>query len=94
MWPMLSLALLALNRDAFVSQDACQTTVDLVRRHAASTSTTSTSKSSTAQPQADNPPVPRTRTIVEREGPGAARRLQVRLLLFSCPAGRSSTHDR
>ena len=36
MRPMLSPALVALNRDAFVIQDDCETTVDLAGRHAAS----------------------------------------------------------
>ena len=36
MRPMLSPALVALNRDAFVIQDECETTVDLAGRHAAS----------------------------------------------------------
>jgi hypothetical protein len=36
MRPMLSPALVALQRDAFVIQDACETTVDLAGRHAAS----------------------------------------------------------
>jgi hypothetical protein len=35
MRPMLSPALVALNRDAFVIQDECETTVDLAGRHAA-----------------------------------------------------------
>ena len=35
MRPMLSPALVALNRDAFVTQDHCATTVDLAGRHAA-----------------------------------------------------------
>lgn len=35
MRPMLSPALVALNRDAFVLQDHCETTVDLASRHAA-----------------------------------------------------------
>jgi len=36
MRPMLSPALVALNRDAFVIQDECETTVDLAGRHASS----------------------------------------------------------
>ena len=36
MRPMLSPTLVALNRDAFVTQDECETTVDLAGRHAAS----------------------------------------------------------
>jgi hypothetical protein len=36
MRPMLSPALVALNRDAFVIQDECETTVDLAGRHAGS----------------------------------------------------------
>ena len=36
MRPMLSPALVALNRDAFVIQDECETTVNLAGRHAAS----------------------------------------------------------
>ena len=36
MRPMLSPALVALNRDAFVTQDDCETTVDLAGRHGAS----------------------------------------------------------
>ena len=36
MRPMLSPALVALNRDAFVVQDECETTVDLAGRRAAS----------------------------------------------------------
>ncbi|MGZ6623306.1 MAG: hypothetical protein ACXVHK_27725 [Solirubrobacteraceae bacterium] len=35
MRPMLSPALVAVNRDAFVIQDECETTVDLAGRHAA-----------------------------------------------------------
>jgi hypothetical protein len=35
MRPMLSPTLVALNRDAFVSHDECETTVDLAGRHAA-----------------------------------------------------------
>ena len=51
MRPMLSPALVALNCDAFVIHDECETTVDLAGRHAASSLDDSTSTNSTAQPR-------------------------------------------
>jgi hypothetical protein len=56
-------------------------------------SMTSTSTSSTAPPCRPYAPVPPAKSIVGRGGTGAATRPPVRLLLCSCPAGRSSTRD-
>jgi hypothetical protein len=80
MRPMLSPALVSLNRDAFVVQDERERPSTSPAARPPRASTTSTSTSSTAQPHRNG-----------REGPRLARRLRV----FSfCLAGRSSTPGR
>ena len=69
MRPMLSPALVALNRDAFVIEDECETTVDLAGRQPPRTSTTSTSTNSTAQPCSQQRAGPSRQAIIGREGP-------------------------